>query len=212
MRVGPDSIEVDPLHQTKRAKEYGAEKLALPVYSHVKQVLCVVLKFDPGPSIRNHLRKEVLIIALALEEDPGRAMELAYDYALGTIDDEGTVIGHQRDLSKKDLFFLDVANRLLPRVLIGVPHCESNLDLERDGIGHRLFLALFFRVFVLEGDGLAAVVAQYRRHCVVGSALRAGDVLGGVWIHLQDRAARPAVRSQVVESFQLTALALPVTY
>ncbi len=38
-------------------------------------------------------------------------MELRNDNALGAVDNEGAVIGHQRNLTKEDFFFLDVANR-----------------------------------------------------------------------------------------------------
>ena len=43
-------------------------------------------------------------------------MQLAHDDALGTIDDEGTVLRHEWDLAEVDLLLFDVANALLTRI------------------------------------------------------------------------------------------------
>ena len=39
-------------------------------------------------------------------------MKLGHDNALGTIDDESTVLSHQRDLPHIDVLFFDILNRL----------------------------------------------------------------------------------------------------
>jgi hypothetical protein len=64
---------------------------------------------------------------------------------------------------------------------------------------------------MLERDRLAAVIAEHGRNRVHRPALRAGNVLCGVWIHAKYRAARAAIGAKVVESFELTAFTLPVT-
>jgi hypothetical protein len=49
---------------------------------------------------------------VVIEEHTGRAVQLADDDALGPVDDERAVLGHQRDLAEVDLLLLDVADRL----------------------------------------------------------------------------------------------------
>src|SRR5207247_3558623 len=97
-------------------------------------------------------------------------MELAHYDAFSAIDDEGAVVGHQRNLAEEDLFFLDVTDRLLAGVLVGVPDRQANLDLEWDREGHRFFLTLLLRVLVLKRHRLAAVIAQHRRGAVPPAA------------------------------------------
>ena len=45
-----------------------------------------------------------------MEEDSRRAVELGDHDALGPVDDERAVLGHQRDVAEEDLFFLDVVD------------------------------------------------------------------------------------------------------
>ena len=75
-------------------------------------------------------------------------MQLADDDALGPIDDERAVLGHQRDFAKVDFLFLDVSNRLLAGVGVLVENREPDRHLQRCGIGHAAFLA--FRHVVLQ--------------------------------------------------------------
>src|SRR6266404_803602 len=137
-------------------------------------------------------------------------MELAHYDAFSAVDDERAVVGHQRNLAKEDLFFLDVTDRLLAGVLVGVPDGQADLDLQRDRKGHRLFLTLLLRVLMLKGHRLAAVVAQHRRHRVHRAALGTGLLFGRVRIDAENGAARTAVGTQVIQPFELSALALPI--
>src|SRR6185369_8998202 len=65
-------------------------------------------------------------------------------------------------------------------------------------------------MFVLEGHRFAAVVAQHGRYGVHRAALRAGLLFGSVGIDSENRSARTAIGAQVVQPFELAALALPV--
>ena len=87
----------------ERAQEDRRQELALAVDAHVKQVLRVVFEFDPRTAIGNDLREEVGIVLGFLEEDAGRPVELRDDDALGAVDDEGAVVGHQRKVAEDRL-------------------------------------------------------------------------------------------------------------
>ncbi len=73
-------------------------------------------------------------------------MQLRHDDALGAVDDERTVLRHQRDLTEVDLLLFDVANGLGAGLVIDVPHDQANNDLDRGGEGHATGAALVFVV------------------------------------------------------------------
>src|SRR5438128_8879082 len=75
--------------------------------ANVEQVLLVVFEFHPRAAIRNNLRDKELS---AFEEHTGRAMKLRNDYALSSVDDEGSVVGLQRNLTKENFYFFDIVN------------------------------------------------------------------------------------------------------
>ena len=50
---------------------------------------------------------------LLLEKHARRTVQLRNDDALGAVDDERAVVGHQRNFAEEDFLFLDVANALL---------------------------------------------------------------------------------------------------
>src|SRR5256884_1110195 len=83
----------------ERTQKNARQKLPL-ADAHVQQILLVVLKFDPRAAIRNHFGNEE---RTALEEDAGRAMKLRDDDALRAVDDESSIVCHQRNLAEEDL-------------------------------------------------------------------------------------------------------------
>ena len=91
-------------------------------------------------------------------------MKLRDDYALSSVDDESSVVGHQRNLAKEDLFFLDIANRLDVGVRILVVNREPNFDLERHAVTHAALLAFLLVVLVFQPHRLAAIRTQFRAH------------------------------------------------
>ena len=98
----------------------------------MKQAFLVEFEFDPRTAVRNDLRK--ILVAVALEENAWRTVKLRYDDALGPVDDECAVVGHQRDLAKEHVFFLDVANGRCARVRIFVEYRQTDADLERNAV------------------------------------------------------------------------------
>jgi hypothetical protein len=74
-------------------------------------------------------------------------VELGDDHALGAVDDERPLIGHDRDFPEIDLLLLDVPNALRP--FGGVPGHEPDRDLERSRVAHAPLQALLHVVFGL---------------------------------------------------------------
>src|SRR6185369_12176027 len=117
--------------KTERAQKYGTVEFALSVDTHVKEILGIVLELNPAPAIGYDFAEEVALGRHAFEEHAGRAVQLGYNDALGTVDDEGAVFGHQRDFPEEDLLLLDVADALDPGFRILGVDGEADRDLER---------------------------------------------------------------------------------
>src|SRR5208283_1656124 len=194
----------------QRAKEDGAEEFALAIDADVENVFGVVLEFNPRTAIRNNLAEEVGAVVGAFEEDAGRTVQLADNNALGTIDDEGAVFGHQRNVAVEDFLFLDVANGFCASVGIFVVNGQTDGDLKRGGISHAALLALIHVVLQLHGDGVAALVTEGRRILVEGAALLANHVAGLIRIGDDGSAAIATSGAKMVQALQVAALALPV--
>jgi hypothetical protein len=76
----------------------------------------------------------VSLAFVVVEEHARAAVQLADDDALGTIDDEGTGLGHQRDLTEVDFLLLDVAHDALATLSGVVDHeLRGHLDGGREG-------------------------------------------------------------------------------
>jgi hypothetical protein len=204
---GPDDLV--GAAQPERAQEHRRQELALAVDPDVQEVLRVVLELDPRSAVRNDLG-DVERLVLGVEERAGGAVELADDDALGAVDDERPVVGHQRDVAEVDLLLLDVANRLDARLRVLVPDDEPDRDLERHGVGHAPFLALVDVVLQLERDRVAADVTDVAARFVRLAASRAEHVVLAVRIGDERVTAVHTGLAQVVQPGQASALALPV--
>ena len=99
-------------------------------------------------------------------------MQLRNDNALRAIDDERTVLRHQRDFAKKYVFFLNITHRHRFRVRVFIVNRQANLDLERYAVRHAPVLAFYLVMFVFQADGFAAVGTQIGPHLVKSSAMR----------------------------------------
>ena len=192
------------------AQENRAEELALAVDAHVENVLGVVLELDPRAAVGNDFPEEIAAVVGRFVEHAGRAVQLADDHALGAVDDEGAVVGHQRNIAEEDFLFLDVADVFRAGVRILVVDGQADGDLERSGVGHAALLALVHVVLQLHADRVAALLAERGRVLVERAALGAEHVAGLVGIGDHRRAAIAAGGAQVVQPLQVAALALPV--
>ncbi len=198
--------------QAERAQEYRAVELALAVDADIEQVLVVVLEFHPASPVGDDLAQVVALRRDLLEEDARRPVQLRNDHALGPVDDERPILGHQRHFTEEDFLFLDVAHGPHAGFGVLVEHRQPDGDLERSGVGHAAFLALRHVVLELQAHRVAAAVAEGDDVLVEGAALRAQHVAGVERVGLDGGAAAwiAAGRTQVVQPFQVAALAFPV--
>ena len=102
-------------------------------------VLGVELEIEPRAAIGNDARGEQQLAArmrlalVVVEEHARAAVHLRDDHALGAVDDEGAVLGHERDVAHIDVLFLDVLDRLGAGFLVHIEHDEAQRHLERRG-------------------------------------------------------------------------------
>ena len=84
-----------------------------------------------------------------VEEHARRPVHLRHDHALGAVDDEGAVIGHERHVAHVDILLLDVANGPTAGILVDVPDNQTQPQLQGRGIGQPTLDALFHVVLRL---------------------------------------------------------------
>ena len=196
--------------QTQCAQEDGSQELALAIDTHVQNVLLVVFKLDPRTTVRNDLAQEVGAVVGGLEEHARRTVQLADDHALGSVDDEGAVGRHQRNVAEEDFLLLHVADGAVAGLRILVVNGQAHGDLERRGVSHTALLALGHVVLQLQSDRVAALVTKIGCIGVVRAALGAEHVAQVERIGLTVAAAIAAGGAQVVQPLEVAALALPV--
>src|SRR5579859_7178461 len=105
----------------------------------MQEVLVIVFELDPASAIRNDLAQKVALRRNTLEEHAGRAVQLRNNDALGPINDERAVLGHQRNFAEEDLLLLDVADGLVAALRILIEYGQPDRDLERRGVSHTAF-------------------------------------------------------------------------
>jgi hypothetical protein len=104
--------------QADRLQQDRHRHLAAAVHAEVEDVLRVELEVEPGAAVRNdpgaeqQLARAVRLALVVLEEHAGAAVQLADDHALGAVDDERAVVGHQGHLAHVDLLLLDLLHDL----------------------------------------------------------------------------------------------------
>ncbi len=143
------------------------------------------------------------LAAVVIEEHAGRAVHLRDDDALGAVDDEGAVRGHERHVAHIDVLLLDVLDRAGAGLLIDIEHDEPERHLERRGEGHAALLTLVHVVFRhLEGitdefelGALAEIAdrehrAEHRLQALVGAAALGlvdhEELVVGLLLHLDE--------------------------
>jgi hypothetical protein len=123
-------------------------------------------------------------------------VQLRHDDALGAVDDERPVIGHQRDVAEVDLLLLDVADGLGARLGVLVPDHEPDRHLERDRVRHPALEALVDVVLEVERHPAPADLVDQAARLVTPPALvpvadRVLDELQrGVLAEIRDREDR----------------------
>ena len=107
--------EAQGLHQDRH------RHLAAAVDAEVEVVLGVELEVQPGTAVGNDAGGEqqlaggVGLAPVMLEEHAGGAVQLGHDHPLGAVDDEGTGVGHERNLAHVHFLLLHLLHRRLGR-------------------------------------------------------------------------------------------------
>ena len=131
----------------------------------------IKVKIEPRAPIRDNpgavqnLAARMRLALVVVKEDPGRTMQLTDDYTFSAIDDECTILGHQRNFAEINFLLLDVANRLYARLFINIPRDQPHLNLHRRCKSHPplvAFLDIIFRgpqrvLNILQRAGLAEI-------------------------------------------------------
>src|ERR1039458_215672 len=196
--------------QTQGAEEYRAVEFALAVDTYVKDILVVVLELYPAAAIRDDLAEIIALRLHFLEKHARRTVQLADNHALGAVDDERAVVGHQRNFAEEHFLLFDVPHAFFLRFGILGIHGQADGDLEGRRIGHAALLALLHVVLELQPHRVAALVAERHHVFVESSAMMAQDVAGVERVGADGGAATAAGRPQVVQPLEVTALAFPV--
>ena len=141
------AVEAERIHQRRH------RNLAAAVDARIDDVLGVELDVEPGAAIRNdaggeqQLARGMRLALVVIEEHAGRTVHLRNDDALGAVDDEGAVVGHERNVAHVDILLLDVLDRTRAGLLVDIEHDQAQRHLERRGIGHAALAALVDVVF-----------------------------------------------------------------
>ena len=131
----------------ERAQDDGHRQLAAPVDAREHAVLRVEFEIQPRTAIGNDARGEqqlargMSLAAVVIEEHARAAMQLRDDDPLGAVDDEGAVLGHQRQFAEVHLLFAHVLDRLLGAAGLLVEHHQAHLDAQRCRVGQAAQLA-----------------------------------------------------------------------
>ena len=147
------------------AQERRDRQLALPVDARVRDALLVDLELEPRAATRHQVGDEDLLgrILRLHQIGAGAADELRDDHALGAVDDEGSPLGHHREVPHEDRLLADLAGVLVD---------EADGHRERCLVGQVLLSTLLDRelrlteVVVAELDGERAGVVLDRRDVV----------------------------------------------
>ncbi len=158
----------------ERADERRDVDLAVLVDTNADRALGLVvlravvgLELDPRAAVRNDrrvVRRAVVRVEVFEEVDARRADELRDDHPLGTIDHEGALVGHEREIAHEDLLVGDALDFARLR------RDQADANAQRRRVGHVALAALFDRVL-----RLAEAVLAELQHEVAGEILDRGD-------------------------------------
>ncbi len=84
-----------------------------------------------------------------IEEDAGRTVHLRDDDPLGSVDDEGSGMGHEGNFAQVDVLLLDLLHGLGAGLLILLPDDEAEGDLQGGRKGHAPLQTLVHLIFRL---------------------------------------------------------------
>lgn len=127
--------------EAERAEQNRRGQFPRAVDVHPKDVLRILLKFQPGAAGRHHRRVVNFaagLVHLAPVVNAGASDQLRDDHAFRAVDDERAVVRHQRKIPHEYFLIDDFVRHLVD---------EANLDSQREGERRVSFAAFLFAVF-----------------------------------------------------------------
>ncbi len=150
------------------AQQRGRGDLALAIHLDRQEVLVARLELEPGAAVGNHLgrveRAAAGRVVGGAVIDAGRANELADDDALGAVDDEGSLVSHEREVAHVDPLALDLAGLL-----------DQELDVDIQGPAEGEVLGPALELGVLGRPEL--IVQKMELHHLAGEVLDRADLV-----------------------------------
>ena len=153
--------------QAQGTQQRGNGQLAVLIDTDVVNVRGVRLILQPGTAVGVHGGGEQVLAGTVLAgavENAGRTDQLGDDGTLGTVGDEGTGVGHEREVAHEDLLLLHLAGLLVEQTGRDVQGCRIR--------GIPLF-AFFNRILGV----LVQPVIDELQHEVAGVVLDRGNVV-----------------------------------
>jgi hypothetical protein len=132
---------------------------------------------------------------------PRRTVHLRHDDALGAVDEEGAVLGHERHVAHVNVLLLDIEDRTGVGFAVDFEDDQAQRDLHRRRIGDAAltaFLDVIFRLFEFVMDevelGSACEIADrenaaqrlFEARDITDRGIRAQELLIGFALHLDE--------------------------
>ncbi len=124
----------------QRTQDDGRRQFTATVDTHEQVVLRIEFEVQPGTTVRNdarviqHFTRRVGFTFVGVKEDARTTVQLRNDNTLSTVDNKGTVVGHERNFAHVDFLFFNVFNGAFRRFAL-VDH-QTQFYAQRCGIGH----------------------------------------------------------------------------
>ena len=132
----------------ERLEQRRHRNLPAAVDARKDDVLGVELDVEPRAAVgddaggKQQLARRVGLALVVVEEDARRAVHLRDDHALGAVDDEGAVHGHERHVAHVDVLLLDVLDGAGAGLLVDFEDDQAQRHLERRCERHVALTAL----------------------------------------------------------------------
>ena len=139
----------------QRIQDRCYRQFAAAVDTGIQQVFGIKFKIKPGTAVRNNTGcKQIFtgrngLAFVMVKEHTRRTVHLRNDNAFGTVENKGTFVRHQRNITHINVLFLNVMDRLCPGGFIRIPNHQTQRSLNRSGISHIALNALFHVIFWL---------------------------------------------------------------
>ncbi len=134
--------------EAESLEQHGCVQLTAAVNADVEDVFGVELEVKPATAVRDNpgrveqLAGRTVAALVVVEKHTSGTMQLRYDNALGTVDDESAGLGHQRNFAEVDVLLFHVPDRFDPGFLINVPNDQADHDFQGSREAHATLPAL----------------------------------------------------------------------